>query len=89
MEDEIIEISFKLENELSQMDLKEIQQEIKIIEQFSNELQKIKIELEKEIELYEEDWTAYEEEELQEIKRSLETNSNYLDRLYDFESFAE
>jgi trans-2-enoyl-CoA reductase len=89
MEDEIIEISFKLEDELSEMSLKEIQDEINVIEQFSEELHKKKIELSQEIELFEEDWTLYEEEELQVVKQSLKKVTNYLDKLYDFESFAK
>ncbi len=79
----------KHEKELEEMSLEQIQFEIKIIKQFLEDLQNKKIELEQEIELYEEDWMSYEEEELQEVNTSIEKVSNYLDRLYDFESFAE
>ncbi len=77
------------EQDLESMSSEQIQFEIKIIESFLEELQKKKNELEQEIELYEEDCVDYEKEKLQEVNTSIETVSNYLDRLYDFESFAE
>jgi len=67
---------------LEKMSLKDIKFNIGFIKRFLTELQQQKVELQQEIGLY-------EKEELQEIEANIEKISNYLDRLYDFESFAE
>jgi len=76
-------ILIKKEMELEKLTLKQIQFKIEIIEKFLERLQQ------QEIELYEEDLTGRKKEELQEVSSIIEKMSNYLDRLYDFESFAE
>jgi len=85
----ITDLLIKEEIELEKLTLEQIKAEIEIIKDFLEVFQQQKIELQQEIELYEEDWAEYEEEELQGINTAIERMLNYLDRLIDFESFAE
>jgi len=80
--DEMISFIIQNEKELEKLTLEQIQVEINLIERFLDILQPQKVELQQEIEVY-------EEEKLQEISSITKKVSNYLDRLYDFESFAE
>ena len=89
--DNIISLSLRREDELEIMSLIQIQPQIYIVKMFLEILQKKIVRLRQSIILYKKDKIKTEKikNELQEVNTSIETVSNYLDRLYDFESFAE
>ena len=87
----IMIIHIKDIDDLKKNHLYEIQIEIILLKDFLDFLNEQKVKLQQEIKLHKEDLEDLIEskEELQKIEADIEKVSNYLDRLIDFESFAE